>query len=497
MRHEISTGLLGLGALCAIWAGDGCSNSGSFNNGRRAAQGGLCGSPRQDAWLVDPALCLVEYASNVAGSNPRGMAFAPNGDLFVVSSGQVVILYDANGDGVSDSSERALFGSIAGINHGIAFSPDRRFLYVSNDTTVYRWPYAAGQRTATDTPSMVVSGMSSGGHSTRTLLFDSAGRLYVSIGSEGNLDVDPALRATRSLIRRFVLPAQLPSNGIDFQSGELIASGMRNEVGMTFDSRGRMWSVENGRDQLFDNRFGGDIHYDNPSEKLNRIDGPGPTYFGYPQCWSEGVLPGGSGPGTQHADQEVPPDLLQSDAWCQNTGNLRPPAAVMPAHWAPLGITEYTGDLLPAAYRGDLFITSHGSWNREIGQVGRLVARAHVLPDGTVASIEPIVGERGSNGLLRQGQWLIRPVDIQQGPDGALYFSDDLGGSVFRIAGYGGAGGQDAGTDGGSASGDGGTPPGSAESGKSGCSSAPGTAGVGALALAFIVAVRLRRARIC
>jgi len=493
MRPEISTRLLGLGALCAIGASAGCSNSGPFNNGRRAALGALCASPRQDAWLADPALCLVEFASNVAGSNPRGMAFAPNGDLFVVSSGRVVVLYDANGDGISDSSERAVFGSIAGLSHGIAFSPDRQFLYVSSDTTVYRWPYTAGQRTASVAPSMVVSGMSGGGHITRTLLFDSAGRLYVSIGSATNLDTDPTLRATRSQIRRFVVPSPLPPNGVDFTSGELVASGMRNEVGMTFDSHGRMWGVENGRDQLFDNRFGGDIHYDNPSEKLNRVDEPGLTYFGYPQCWPEGDLPGGSGLGTLHADQEVPPGLLQSDAWCQNAGNVRPPAAVMPAHWAPLGITEYTGDLLPAAYRGDLFITSHGSWNREIGQVGRLIARAHLLADGTVASIEPIVGERGSNGLLRQGQWLIRPVDIQQGPDGALYFSDDLGGSVFRIAAQ--AGGADGGQD----AGDGGTPPvssGPPASAKTGCSSAPGSVGVGAvLALALIVVARLRRSK--
>ena len=124
MRPEISTRLLGLGALCAIWVGAGCSNSGPFNTGRRAAQGALCASPRQDAWLADPALCLVEFASNVAGSNPRGMAFAPNGDLFVASSGRVVVLYDG-------SSERALFGSIAGLNRGIAFGPDRQFLYVS------------------------------------------------------------------------------------------------------------------------------------------------------------------------------------------------------------------------------------------------------------------------------------------------------------------------------------------------------------------------------
>src|SRR5262249_57889795 len=194
---------------------------------------------RQDAWLADPALCLVEYASNVASSNPRGMAFAPNGDLFVVSSGRVVVLYDANGDGISDSSERAVFGSIAGLSHGIAFGPDRQFLYVSSDTTVYRWPYAAGQRTATVAPSMVVSGMSSGGHITRTLLFDSAGRLYVSIGSATKPDTDPTLRATRAQIRRFAIPPSLPPNRRDLTSGDPPAPGLRHEGGEQFAPQGR------------------------------------------------------------------------------------------------------------------------------------------------------------------------------------------------------------------------------------------------------------------
>ncbi len=503
MRPAISALLLAIGATCVLRAGTACSDSGSFTRGRLVAQGALCAFPRQDAWLADPTLCLVEYASNVAAAGgaatPRGMAFAPNGDLFVVSSGRVIVLYDNNGDGISDPSERAVFGTMEGLNHGIAFSPDKRFLYVSNATTVYRWTYAAGQRAATEAPAVVVSGMSAGGHGTRTLLFDSAGRLYVSIGSEGNVDVDPVLRATRSQIRRFAVSGPLPTGGIDFQSGELVASGMRNEVGMVFDSRGRMWSVENGRDELHDPRFGGDIHYDNPGEELNRIDGLGPTYFGYPQCWSEGDLPGGGGPGTQHADQDMPPELLQDDAWCRNPANVRPPAAVMPAHWAPLGITEYTGNLLPQEYRGDLFITSHGSWNREIGQVGRLVARARLLPDGTVASIQPIVGERGSNGGLHQGQWRVRPVDIQQGPDGALYFSDDLGGSVFRIAAQVQGSGPDGGSppsDAGQPPADGGQPPPdvSGAVGKSGCSSVPRGAGTSAL-LGLLLVFALARHR--
>src|SRR5260370_33367469 len=124
---------------------------------------------------------------------------------------------------------------------------------------------------------------------------------------------------------------------------------MRNDVGITFDSLGRMWGVETGRDQLINDRFGGDIHYDNPGEKLNRIDGAGPTYFGYPQCWTEGDLPGGGGLGTEHADQGMPPDPLGSDGGCPKTASVHPPAAGMPAHVAPHGLGQHTGDLWPAA----------------------------------------------------------------------------------------------------------------------------------------------------
>ena len=459
-------------AGCAILACAACSPPGANHRGQQAVQTDPCSSPRGDAWLSDPALCLVEYASKVGF--PRGMAFAPNGDLFVSAGDAVIVLYDDDRNGISDPSERSVFGSISGLNHGIAFSPDGQYLYASSATDVYRWPYVQGDRLARGPATRVVTGMSSGGHSTRTLLVDSSGRLYVSIGSEGNLDVDPVLRATRSQIRRFALSGALPAGGLDFESGDVIGSGMRNEVGIAFDSLGRMWGVENGRDELIDDRFGGDIHYDNPGEKLNRIDGPGSTYYGYPQCWPEGDLPGGGGPGTEHADQDMPPDLLQSDNWCQDPANVRPPAAVMPAHWAPLGIVEYTGDRLPSGFRGDLFIASHGSWNREIGQVGRLVARAHLSPNGTVQSIEPVVGERGSNGELRQGYWGVRPVDIQQGPDGALYFSDDLGAGVFRIAARSGGALPHGGTvsDAGQVS-----PAGP----KSGCSAAPARLDAGAL----------------
>ena len=76
-------------------------------------------------------------------------------------------------------------------------------------------------------------------------------------------------------------------------------------------------------------------------------------------------------------------------------------------------------------------MTSHGSWDTA-PLVGREVVRLHRSGDA-ITSFEPLVGERGPGNQLRQGQWDARPVDVREGPDGALYFSDDMGGRVFKL----------------------------------------------------------------
>ncbi len=265
-------------------------------------------------------------------------------------------------------------------------------------------------------------------HPVRPLLFDAMGRLYVAVGSAGNVDTSTSLLQTRAMVRRFSV-ATVP---VAYAAGEVFASGLRNEVGLTMDTQGRIWGVENGRDSLTDSRFGGDIHEDNPGERLNRLDGPGPSFFGYPQCWVEGRVTGGGGLGTLHADITVPASARRDDAFCRDAASVRAPVGTMPAHWAPLGVTEYTGNLLPSAWRGNLFITAHGSWNRSMA-TGRLIARAQLSADGSSATIEPVLGQRNGSGALQQGSWNVRPVDIRQGADGALYFTDDLGGRVFRV----------------------------------------------------------------
>ncbi len=381
------------------------------------------------AWTADPHYCVYKFAE-VAGA--RGQLFAPNGDLFVATnSGQLVVLFDADGDGLSGATERATFATVPGGNHGIALTATH--LYASSDTAVYRWTFAPGQRVATGGPETVVHDIGSGGHSTRTLVIDSKQRLYVSIGSASNVDAPPAPDTpspTRAVIRRYDLTA-LPTGGFAGSAGELFASGLRNEVGLSFDSRGRLWGVENGRDSLAVG--GADIHFDNPGEEVNRfdVDRPG-RHYGYPFCWSEGLWTDASakGPGTQHLDPDQPGTF--TEARCQDESVVMPPAFVLPAHIAPLGVVAYEGSAYPAELGGNLFVASHGSWNREIGQVGRLIFRLRMDGDRP-KSAEPFLGQPDADGGLTQGVWGTRPVSIGVDAAGLLTFTDDAGGSVNKI----------------------------------------------------------------
>ena len=407
--------------------GGGGGGSGGSGADATAAPANTCGmvptGALLPAWTADPHFCLIRYADGVSGA--RELVFAPNGDLFVAGGGQVVVLFDSDGNGISEGGgERATFASVPGGNHGLAVTSTH--VYASSATTVYRWSYAPGQRLAAGPPETVVQGIPGGGHVTRTLVVDNQNRLYVSVGSASNVDppASPAT-ATRALIRRYDVAA-IPAGGYAASDGELFAYGLRNEVGLAFDSQGRLWGVENGRDDLL-----GSNHFDNPAEEVNLFDPgrPGRNY-GYPTCWSEGLwtAPEARGPGTQHVDPDQPGSM--TEASCQDPNLVVPPIYALRAHLAPLDILEYTGTGYPANYRGNFFITSHGSWNRENGQVGRIIIR---VQPGAGMPVSTFLGEANPAGALREGEWAIRPVSIATDPSGLLTFSDDATGTINRI----------------------------------------------------------------
>ena len=195
----------------------------------------------------------------------RSIVSVGTSDSLVLERGStaVVQLFDSNGDGIADSRRDLVFSPR--LNHGLAIH--QGFIYASSDTTVYRWPYEGDGFESIGEQQIVIENINADGqggapqgHTTRTLAFDDLNRLYVSVGSDRNVDAD----SYRSRIRRFDIYGDSVMFPLDFQVGEVFADGLRNEVGLAFDSHGDLWGVENSADNLFREDFGGDIHEDNP-----------------------------------------------------------------------------------------------------------------------------------------------------------------------------------------------------------------------------------------
>ena len=190
--------------------------------------GGIAASQAVPVWVADAYYCLYKFGA-VPGA--RGLALAPNGDSFVATNGgRLQVLFDADGNGVSDANEQATFATLPGGNHGVTFTATH--VYASSASTVFRWAYTTGDRQATGAVETVVRGIGTGGHVTRTLVVDGKQRLYVSIGSATNVDA-PATPDTpssdRAVIRRYDL-TKLPAGGFDAARRRAVASGLRNEA---------------------------------------------------------------------------------------------------------------------------------------------------------------------------------------------------------------------------------------------------------------------------
>jgi glucose/arabinose dehydrogenase len=123
-----------------------------------------------------------------------------------------------------------------------------------------------------------------------------------------------------------------------------------------FDSAGRIFATQHGRDQLAENwprLYKPQQGANEPAEELvelkRRAD------YGWPECYFD----------------DVQQKLVLAPEYGGDGGKAvgpcsqkQGPVAVFPAHWAPNDLLLYYGQQFPAAYRGGAFIAFHGSWNR-------------------------------------------------------------------------------------------------------------------------------------
>ena len=385
--------------------------------------------------LLANGFCAFELP--VSLNEPRSIIALDESRVLALErrTNSVVLLEDSDQDGIADTRRQLV--SASRLNHGLALHGG--YIYASSDTIVYRWSYNDDESFSNIGPVEIVinninadgQGGAPEGHTTRTLAFDSQGRLYVSVGSNQNVDPD----SVRSRIRRFPDLSDPSIFPIDFLTAEVFADGLRNEVGLAFDRHGVLWGVENGADRLRRSDLGGDITNDNPAEELNRFpEDIAGSHFGYPYCWTEYSLPEQyqMGRGTAWAWPSFLEAGTVTDEDCRQ--NYLGPEISMQAHSAPLGITFYEfqsaqnrssecGDgAFPAEMDGYAFIGFHGSWNRDV-PTGYKVVYVPMDENGR-ATGQPVdlLAHRGSGARWPDG---FRPVDVDFDACGRLLVSSD------------------------------------------------------------------------
>jgi glucose/arabinose dehydrogenase len=367
---------------------------------RSASNGPQLVARPQGAWPKVPTQFSVQlYATGL--DNPRLIRTAPNGDFFLAesSSGKIKVFRGITGDGKPERSDT--FATGLNQPYGIAFYPpgaNPQWMYVGNTDSVVRFRYQNGDLQARGPAQHIVDLPHGPGHWTRDVQFTSDGKkMFVAVGSESNVD-DPDTtpeEKNRADILQF---------NPDGSEMHVYAYGIRNAGGgLAINPKtGELWCSVNERDGLGDNLV---------PDYITHVEEGG--FYGWPWWYMGGHQdPRHEGKHPELRDKAIIPDVL-----------LQP-------HNAPLEMTFYEGKQFPAEYRGDIFASEHGSWNRSV-RTGYGVIRVplHQTSRASGEYEEFVTGFVVDNGHV----WG-RPVGITVALDGSLLVSDDGSNSIWRIS---------------------------------------------------------------
>ena len=259
-----------------------------------------------------------------------------------------------------------------------------------------------------------------GGHTTRDVVFSRDGkRMFISVGSGSNVGEQMSAKTPEEI------RAWEAENGFGAAWGpeahraqilvtdpegrqplRAFATGIRNGVGLAVHPEtGDLWVSTNERDGLGDNLV---------PDYVTRVKEGG--FYGWPWYYL------GNREDPRHAGER--PDLA---------GKAIVPDVLEQSHSASLGMTFYTATsgvaAFPAEYRGDAFVALHGSWNRTI-RTGYKIIRVLLkngVPTGQYEDFLTgfVVDNRSVWG---------RPVGVTVAHDGALLFTEDGNGTMWRVA---------------------------------------------------------------
>jgi len=290
----------------------------------------------------------------------------------------------------------------------------------------------------TGAPEVVVSGLPlTGDHPMHPFKIDGQGGLYVDLGSATNacqrqnrIPNSPGIQPCTELeTRAGIWRYDANRTGQQFSPAERFATGLRNGEGLAFDSAGRIFATQHGRDQLRENwsaLYTVEQGANGPAEELVQLERG--ADFGWPYCYFD----------LSQQKLVLAPEYGGDGKAVGPCAGKRAPVAAFPAHWAPNDLAIYDGQQFPAPYRGGAFIAFHGSWNRAPSPQGGYNVVFQPLADGKPSGNYVVFADGFAGASKEPGRAAHRPSGLAVGPDGALYVSDDQRARIWRIVFRGG-----------------------------------------------------------
>lgn len=365
----------------------------------------------------------------------RHIAVTSNGGIYIKldrakNNNGILYLQDSNGDGKID--KKTGFGAYGGT--GIYVKGD--YLYATSNEDIYRYKLDAQQQVIDpEHPQTVVTGLiNRRQHESKSIVLDDNGNIYVNIGAYSNscqtqdrtagspgMQPCPILDSAAG-IWQFKADKQNQTYG----DGVRYATGLRNVVGLDWNkSLNQLFVMQHGRDQLHDlfpNLYTEKQSADLPAECMYALKQG--SDCGWPYIYYDPF---------QHKKMLAPE--YGGDGKKTGSDNIEEPVVAFPAHMAPNGLLFYTGTQFPEKYRNGAFVAFHGSWNRSPeNQAGFFVVFVP-FKDGKPSGKWEVFadGFAGPGPVKSPGDAVHRPCGLAQGPDGSLYVTDDVKGTVYRI----------------------------------------------------------------
>ncbi|MGB7417724.1 MAG: sorbosone dehydrogenase family protein [Erythrobacter sp.] len=323
----------------------------------------------------------------------EGILFARAGAAGA-SPDEIVLLRDADGDGVAEIRRTILSDGLASPS-GLSYRDGT--LYVANHNAVLAFDYELGSDRVTSRPRKLMDLPGGGGHWMRNLALHPEGdRLYVAVGSVSNIgESGMEVEEGRAMIWEYDLETNRQRQ---------FAAGLRNPNGLDFSPwTGELWTTVNERDML-----GSDLVPD----YLTNV--PVGAQYGWPWVYYKDNI-------DRRVEAPMPAFLIEY---------TRNPEFALGPHVAALGfVFSEEGHRMGAAFSGGAFVARHGSWNRKPPSGYDVVFVAFDERGNPMGKPIPVL-----TGFLNEDDTTKgRPTWVEWTDDGALLVSDDTAGIIWRV----------------------------------------------------------------